>query len=79
MHKLLAELIRFHRKKSGLTQVELSEMADVGKNMVHGIETGILSVGFDNLLKILHVLNIEIEFTSPLMESFFREREDAKG
>lgn len=79
MHILLAPLIRFHRKKSGLTQIELAEMTGVGKNLVHGIEAGTLNVRFDNLLKILHVLNIKIEFSSPLMELFYREEKIAKG
>lgn len=73
MQKHLSVLIRFHRKKSGLTQVELAEMAGVGKNIIHAIETGQLNMRFDNLLKILHILNIKIKFTSPLMESFFKE------
>ncbi len=64
----ISKIIRLHRKKSGLTQVELAELAGVGKNMVHGIEKGHLSVQFNNLLKILAVLNIHIEYSSPLMK-----------
>jgi transcriptional regulator with XRE-family HTH domain len=40
MTRHLAELIRFHRKRSGLTQLELAEMADVGKNLVYELENG---------------------------------------
>ncbi len=77
MESQLANIILFHRKRSGLTQLELAEMADVGKNMVYELENGKQSVQLDNLLRILHVLNIELIFQSPLRESFFKEFPDA--
>jgi HTH-type transcriptional regulator/antitoxin HipB len=73
----LAHIILFHRKRSGLTQLELAEMADVGKNMVYELENGKKSVQLDNLLRILQVLNIELTFQSPLRESFLKEYSDA--
>ncbi|MBA3005377.1 MAG: transcriptional regulator, partial [Desulfocapsa sp.] len=33
MQNSLADIILFHRKRSGLTQQELAELAGVGKNM----------------------------------------------
>ncbi len=77
MQQYLADIILFHRKRSGLTQLELAEMADVGKNMVYGLEKGKQSVQLGNLLKILRVLNIELTFQSPLRESFLKEYPDA--
>ena len=73
----LANIIRFHRKRSGLTQLELAEMAGVGKNMVYELENGKQSVRLDNLFKVLRVLNIECTFQSPLYESFLKEYPDA--
>lgn len=77
MRKQLADIILFHRKRSGLTQLELAEMAGVGKNMVYELENGKQSVRMDNLLRILRVLNIELSFQSPLRESFLKEYPDA--
>lgn len=66
----IAKMILFHRKKSGLSQVELAKLAGVGKTVVFDIEKGKLSVRLDTLLKIMNVLNIKIAFQSPLMELF---------
>ena len=77
MRNQLANIILFHRKRSGLTQVELAEMAGVGKNMIYELENGKQSVQLDNLLRILQVLNIELTFQSPLHESFLKEYPDA--
>ena len=77
MRKQLAKIILFHRKRSGLTQHELAEMASVGKNMVYELENGKQSVQWDNLLRILRVLNIDLTFQSPLRKSFLKEYPDA--
>ena len=77
MRNQLANIILFHRKRSGLTQLDLAEMAGVGKNMVYELENGKQSVQLDNLLKILRVLNVELTFQSPLRESFLKEYPDA--
>ena len=65
----LAEVIRLHRKASGLSRVQLAELAGVGKTVIYDIEKGKESVQLDTLRKILKVLNIRIVLTSPLMES----------
>lgn len=77
MEGQLAHIIKFHRKRSGLTQLELAEMAGVGKNIIYEVEHGKLRLRLDNLLKILHVLNIDLNFQSPLRESFLQEYPDA--
>ncbi|OQX15196.1 MAG: hypothetical protein BWK76_13480 [Desulfobulbaceae bacterium A2] len=73
----LGELIRYHRKRSALTQAELAELAGVGKNLVHELEKGRHNVRLDKLLPVLQVLNITLDFSSPLRESFLREYPDA--
>ena len=78
MQSKLADIILFHRKHSGLTQQELSELAGVGKNMVYLLESGKQSVLLENLLKVLQVLNIKLDFQSPLREAFLRENSDAE-
>lgn len=74
----IAAVIRFHRKKSGLSQAELANLAGLGKTVIFDIEKGKLSVRFVTLLKVLEVLNIKIEFQSQLMP-FFKEYLDEKS
>lgn len=66
----LAQCVRFHRKKSGLTQAELAKFAGLGKTVIFDIEQGKSSIQLDTLLKIFHVLNISIHLDSPLIKSF---------
>lgn len=72
-NKLIGKMIRFHRKKSGLSLEQLGKLAEVGKTTVFDIEHGKLSVGVNLLLKLLDVLNIKITFYSPLMKLFEEE------
>jgi y4mF family transcriptional regulator len=72
--KELAQIIHYHRKKSGLTQVELAKLAGLGKTSIFDIEHAKTSVQFDTLLKVLNILNIKIDFSSPLMKACLEER-----
>lgn len=65
--KLIGKIIYFHRKKSGLTQKQLADIAGVGKTSVFDVEKGKETVQLKTLLKIISALNIKIEFKSPLM------------
>lgn len=71
-------MIRFHRKKSGLSQRELGKFARLGKTVIFDIEKGKLNVKMNTLLKIFEVLNIRIDFQSPLMR-FFEEQLSEKS
>ncbi|MCR8668679.1 helix-turn-helix domain-containing protein [Aestuariibaculum sp. M13] len=62
----LGALIKDHRKKAGLTQLELANLAGIGKTTVFDIEKNKETVRWSNLLAVLEVLNIKIEFKSPL-------------
>lgn len=62
----LGTLIKEHRKKAGLTQLELANLAGVGKTTVFDIEKNKETVRWNNLLAVLQVLNIKVEFKSPL-------------
>lgn len=65
--KQLAILVRDHRKYSGLSQQGLAKYAGVGKTVIYDIEHGKETIQLITLLKVLSVLNIQIEFTSPLI------------
>jgi HTH-type transcriptional regulator/antitoxin HipB len=64
----LGRIVRFHRKRSGLTQAELARMAGVGKTVVFQIEKGKTTVRLDTASKILAVLNVRLRAESPLMD-----------
>lgn len=68
--QLIGQMIRFHRKKSGLTQEELGKFADLGKTVVFDVENGKLTVRLSTLLKLMEVLNIKMDFKSPFMHAF---------
>jgi len=72
--KKLPEIIRHHRKKAKLTQQELAKLSGVGKTVVFDIEKGKMTIQLDTLVKILNVLNIQIQFTSSLMDEQLKSR-----
>ena len=75
---LIAKIIRFHRKQAGIPQAELGNLAGLGKTVIFDIEKGKLTVRLDTLLKVMEVLNVKMEFQSPLM-TIFQESLDGKS
>jgi y4mF family transcriptional regulator len=75
-HLELGKIILFHRKKSGLTQLQLAQIAGVGKSVVFDIEKGKETVQLNSLFKILDVLNITLELKSPLIHQMEGHSED---
>jgi len=65
----LANIIKMHRKAAKLSRIKLAEMAGVGKTVIYDIEKGKETIQLDTLRRILKVLNIKIELTSPLMNN----------
>ena len=65
---ILARIIREHRKAAGLSQLQLAEMAGVGKTVVFDVEKGKETIKLDTLRKILRVLNIKVLLASPLTD-----------
>ncbi|RPG32819.1 helix-turn-helix domain-containing protein [Flagellimonas sp.] len=65
----LGLLVKSHRKKAGLTQLQLANLAGIGKTTVFDIEKNKETVRWSNILAVLQVLNIEVEFKSPLTEN----------
>jgi len=62
----LGLFIKEHRKEAGLTQLQLANLAGVGKTTVFDIEKNKGTVSWNTLLSVLKVLNIEIQFKSPI-------------
>ena len=61
----LAEIVRSQRKLAGLSQTELAELAGVGKTLVFDLEKGHEGIQWQNLKKILRVLNVRVQFLPP--------------
>lgn len=51
-------------------------LAGVGKTAVYDLEHGKETIRLDTLLKILHVLNIKMQFSSPLMEEYNQKQRE---
>lgn len=68
--KELGEFIRIHRRRAGLTQIQLADLAGIGKATVYSIEKGRTTFQIDSLLAVLTMLNIDIRFYSPLGATF---------
>jgi HTH-type transcriptional regulator / antitoxin HipB len=71
----LSEIVRYHRRQSGLSQAELADLSGVGKTAIFDLEKGCGNTRMETLKKILKALNIEIQFFSPLMDEFKKLRE----
>ena len=65
----LAIKIKKTRKLAGLSQLELAQKAGVGKTLIFNLEHGSLKLSFENLLKVLKILNIQIEYKLPFDSS----------
>ncbi|MDP8202496.1 MAG: helix-turn-helix domain-containing protein [Candidatus Tenebribacter burtonii] len=70
----IGSIIHFHRKQAGLSQKGLSDLAEIGKTAVFDLEKGKSNFRIETLIKICSILNIKLEFQSPLME-YWRKNE----
>ncbi len=61
----LGDIIKRVRKKSGLTQKALADLAGIGSTTVFDIEHGKPSIRFINIQKVCTVLNISIRMKDP--------------
>ena len=73
----LGDIIKYHRKKAGLSQKSLADVAGVGKTVVFDIEKGKETVQFKSIINVLEALNISIELNSPLMDKYNNEHENS--
>ena len=62
--------MRHHRRRSGLSQRALAELAGVGKTSVFDVEKGKPTVRLTTLMAVLRVLNIDLVMNSPLINEF---------
>ena len=69
----LSEIIKYHRKRAGLSREDLASLAGTGKTVIFDIEHGKQTVQLNTLFKITGALNITISFNSPLMEEYMNK------
>lgn len=74
-NKDLACLVAFHRKKAGLTQIELAELAGVSRFIVQELESGSDRTTWKHIKAVLDALNLELEPKGPLVEQWREWRE----
>jgi HTH-type transcriptional regulator/antitoxin HipB len=77
IHPDVFAAVRFHRRRADLTQAELAALARVGKTVIFDIERGKRTVRLETLLRVLDVLNMRLEWQSPLRTAFEEEMRHA--
>lgn len=63
--KELGALVAKVRKSQGVSQLELSQAADVGRRFVVELEDGKETIQAGKMLKVMSVLGIRAHFTEP--------------
>jgi HTH-type transcriptional regulator / antitoxin HipB len=56
----LGRALRDARRRKGLTQKQVAELAAVGQPTVSNVERGVISVSLDTLVRILAALGLEL-------------------
>jgi HTH-type transcriptional regulator / antitoxin HipB len=74
----LGHLIAFHRKKAGLTQVGLAELAGVSRSVVQDLEAGKGRTVWMHVEAILSVLNVELQPFGPLVAKWKESRGESE-
>jgi HTH-type transcriptional regulator / antitoxin HipB len=73
----IGRIVYFHRRKSGLSRIQLATLAGVGKTVIYDLEHGKTTLRIETLFRILDALNIKLQPVSPLMELYRGERDAA--
>ena len=73
--KQLGHLITFHRKKAGLTQIGLAELAGISRSVIQDLEAGKGRTVWVHVEAILSVLNLELRPFGPLVDEWKRSWE----
>ena len=63
--KEVGVFIANERKRQGITQLELSQAADVGRRFIVELENGKETIHAGKLLKVLATLGIDFSLTAP--------------
>ena len=71
----IASLILWHRKRAGLSQLDLARHAGVSRYVVQDLEAGNGRTTWKKLAAVLGVLNVRREPAGPLVEEWRRNEQ----
>ena len=63
--KELGAFVANERKRQGITQLQLSQAADVGRRFVVELENGKETIQIGKFLKVIDTLGIDLSLTGP--------------
>ena len=66
----LGPIVRYHRKRAGLSRAILAELSGVGQTVIYELEHGKETVQFDVIRKLFDVLNLQMQVDGPLMDTY---------
>ena len=69
----IAKIVRYYRRKCGLSQQELAELAGVGKTAIFDIEKAKKTIQLNTLLSVLDTLNIQMKLEPPFPQTEERD------
>lgn len=72
----IGDIIRYHRKRAGLSRVALADLAGVGKTLIFDLEHGKETIRLGLALRVLETLNITLALESPLMAAYKEVRDE---
>jgi transcriptional regulator with XRE-family HTH domain len=72
----LASLISWHRRRAGLSQIELARHAGVSRYVVQDLEAGAGRTNWARMLPVLQALNIQLLPKGPLVDEWRAENEE---
>jgi HTH-type transcriptional regulator / antitoxin HipB len=79
MFNLIGAIVKYHRKKSGLSQIDLAELAELGKTVIFDIEHGKETVQLNTIKKVFQVLNIKLKLEGPFVKEFMEQLKNEKS
>ena len=66
----IGSIVRFHRKRAGLSRIALADLAGIGKTVVFDLENGKTTVRVDTLFAVLTALNISVLLDGPIIDQW---------
>jgi len=73
----LASMISWHRRRAGLSQVDLARHAGVSRYVVQDLEAGAGRTTWARILPVLRALNIQLIPQGPLVNQWLAETKEA--
>ena len=75
----LASMISWHRRRAGLSQIELARHAGVSRYVVQDLEAGVGRTTWARILPVLQALNIQLLPQGPLVDEWLTETEETES